>query len=273
MEFLQKLRTRYGDISLTGILNRCKNIFGTNKVETPQKILIPSPPQSQKINSLDAVANYGISTPKKPRFAGVSNQTINSSPFAVNSKFSPINIASMKDWAELRAVVLDLHDLRNFFAGKQDSQSPQFMNLIETYQNKAEKKLATPPDFDENTSSLFVEKLASVIKKRFHVILKACAPGLQGKGSEPISYYQNISVRVKKYFASIGLKCADVKQKENYRQWMEHMEAISTIPTPFEHWDNLISEIIVQPYFFEYYNEDGEIEKFWIDGECTVFKK
>ena len=255
-KFLQKLRKRYGDISLGGILSRFRKIFGKVEDETP-------PPISE---------NPKVETPPPiPENPKVETPPVKN--FTINEKFSPVNIDGMKSWAELRAVVLDLHYLKDFFAGKQDSQSPQFLNIIETYKNSAEKKLSPPHDFDETASYIFVEKLAGVIKKRFYTILKACAPGISGKGAEPASYYKNILERVKNYFANIGLKSANVNPKDNFRDWMEHMEAVATIPTPFEHLDNLISEIIVQPYFFEYYNDDGEIEKFWIDGECTVFKK
>lgn len=270
MEFLQKLRARYGGIS--NFLNRLSKNFGSTETKKSPPVKPPDLNYYRK--------NYGSTKIKIPSQEKIFDTAeIKKSPPIVipqeiiqPNKFSPVNIADRKTWLELRDTVLDLHELKNFFAGRQDSQSPQFLNLLENYKVNAEKKLATPADFDESTSYLFVEALAGVIKKRFYTILKSYTAGLRGKGKEPVAYYAEIQTRVEKYFAAIGLKSANVEKKADFKKWVEHFEPVTT-PAPFEHLHNKIAEVSVQPRYFEYYNDDGEIEKFWIDGECTVYKK
>ena len=257
--------------------------------DTSPKLFDDAKPSAQ--SSLDSIAQYGInvktSTVNKPmttinKPVTVADKPLSplisrrypiSKPAPPKHKFLPVNISGSKDWWELRMIVLDLHEFKNFFAGKQDSQSPQFLNLINTYANEVEKNLAQPAEFDENASMTFVKKLAEVIEKRFYTILKAYKPGLEGKGKMPRSYYQSLDSLVKNYFKNIGLEPANVRVRSSFRDWREHMKATAVLDAPFEHMDNMIFEVAVQPHYFRCINEDLEEEKFWIDGECSVYKK
>ncbi len=189
------------------------------------------------------------------------------------NKFSPVNIETCEDWIKLRANAADLYDLKTFFAGRSDSQSPQFLNMIEQYQKFISKNLSTPEEIEAESATDFVAKLSDTIKKWFYNILEAVRPGLQGKGSESVKYYEEINSRVEKYFARIGLKAANVQPRSNFSEWLEKMTAIETPPRTFTDRHNTIAEIFIQPRYFEYYNDEGEIEKSWIEGKCAVFKR
>ena len=165
-----------------------------------------------------------------------------------------------------------MHELKNFFAGKNDPQSPQFINLIENYKKSVEKNLARSEQTDEDSSNDFVERLAEVIGKRFYTILKSCERGRLGKGEMPRDYYLEIEERIKKYFERIGLQSENIKRMDNFRQWQDHMKVIDEIPAQQIFQDKKICDVEIQPHYFEYYGDDGEIEKFYIDGECTIYK-
>lgn len=266
-DFLQQLCERYGDVSLTSIFNRYD--FPPQQSNQP---VSPPPPDYPPVSS--PPPNYPPASPPPQIRPTLYTPTKSYSPVTSKNKFTPINIASAIDWIELRLEVLNLSNLNNFFVGKQDSQSGQFLRLIDNYKKSVEKNLAIPSDFNESTaSSIFVEKLSEVIKKRFYVILKSCAAGLRGTAKEPTSYYREIENRVKKYFSNIGLKSVNIPPNANFRDWLEYMEKPEIIPAQYDWQDNKISEVFIQPHYFEYYNDDGEIETFSIEGECTVLKK
>lgn len=238
-DFLKDLRKRYGDISVAHILKKGDD-EESDKGEKSDSGQGPTPPPP---------------------------------PPPTKHPFLPINIGGLKDWCELREIVLGLQEFINFFVGKQDSQSPQFLDLIDNYKKDIEKRLSTPKDFDESTSSVFVKNIAEAIEKRFYMILKACKPGLEGRGKQPRSYYQDLDLLVKKYFKNIGLASGNVRPRLSFRDWREHMKVSAKIDTPFDHLDNIICEVEVQPHYFKYINDTNEEEEFWIDGECSVYKK
>ncbi len=275
-DFLQDLRNRYGeDISIKSFIVRITGV----KATPPDPRPLPSSTNSDNFDetsknsksqsSLESVAQYGIKGDKSKG----NREPIIIPPKPPGNKFSPVNIGSLKDWLDLRMTVLDLHDFKNFFAGKQDSQSPQFRNLIENYAKEAEKNLAQPSEIDASSSKLFVENLSEVIEKRFFMILKSCKPGLVGRGKMPHSYYYSLDLLVKKYFKNIGLESCNVRPRTNYREWLKHMKVTGVIEAPFPHLQDLISEVEVPPHYFKFINEDGEEDVCWIDGEYIVYKK
>ena len=275
---LNELRETYGDFSAEGIINRWESFpFGENNFKhTPEEKFFQSSEPVQK-NFVEPSQNDEFIEPeRKSRFIGGSvtqNYFPSSTPQSVQkNKFSPVNIASLKDWAELRAEALDLHELKNFFVGKNDSQSPQFINLIDNYKKSVEKNLINPQETDEDSSNVFVEKLADVIEKRFYTILKSCERGKLGRGEMSKDYYLEMEKRIKKYFDRVGLNSENVKRGDPFQKWQEHMKILATIPAPYDWLNKKISEVEIQPHYFEYHGDDGEIEKFYIDGECTVYK-
>ena len=280
MDFVKYLRETYGHLDINDILRR-NELARQEKFSPPEEIpsapkefqlMEPTPPDAQDFQfeelSIDSEPNYSLNpydTPTKKFFSPII--------FPSTPKPSPgiVNIASLKDWVTLREDVLDLHELKNFFAGKSDSQSPMFQNTLEKYQRDVEKNLSSPREIDADSSANFVDKLADVIKKRFFTILKSCHNGLQGKGELPTTYYRELENRVRQYFKRIGLKSDNVKRLDNFKDCQERMNAI---PAPVAHscFDGKIDEIFIQPHFFEYHDDDGEVRKKWIDGECTVYK-
>ena len=269
-DFVKRLHETYGSISFDEI--RRHNSVPTETVVEPLNELeiLTNPfdypePSAQKIIQPKKIC----STPShiSPRQSFVSSQ----SPIKTSSTFSPVSIASTIDWIKLRAEVLDLHELKTFLAGKMDSQSPHFSNIIESYCNSAEKALAQPQEINEDSSTNFVDKLSEVIKKRFFTILKSCQKGIQGKGEQPQSYYRELERRVQKYFSRIGLKSDNIKPRSDFRFCQERMNALPT-PAPSPLYNNKINEVFVQPHYFEYHDDAGDVQKRWIDGECTVYK-
>ena len=277
MIFCQELSNIYGDFSADAIINRWKNFpFDENDFVEPSDNFHESEEntadiireiESEQKDIQDSTQNFEFPPITRP-----SQITNDFPPIPQKNKFSPVSIADSKDWAKLRAEVLDLHELKNFFVGKSDSQSPQFINLIENYKKSVEKNLARSEQTDEDSSNDFVERLAEVIGKRFYTILKSCERGRLGKGAMPKDYYLEIEERIKKYFERIGLQSENIKRMDNFRQWQDHMKVIDEIPAQQIFQDKKICDVEIQPHYFEYYGDDGEIEKFYIDGECTVYK-
>ena len=291
MDFVKYLRETYGHLDINDILRR-NELARQEKFSPPEEIpsapkefqlVEPTPPDAQDFQfeelSIDSEPNYSVnpydistkkfflpqifpSTPKPPP---VYQRPQPPTPPGI------VNIASTRDWVALREEVLDLHELKNFFAGKSDSQSPMFQNTLEKYQRDVEKNLSSPREIDADSSANFVDKLADVIKKRFFTILKSCHNGLTGKGELPTTYYRELENRVRQYFKRIGLKSDNVKRLDNFKDCQERMNAIPA-PVARSYFDGKIDEIFVQPHFFEYHDDDGEVRKKWIDGECTVYK-
>lgn len=271
---IERLRKKYGDnISAEIILGSGRNdtfapakspefINATQQIpETtkPEKIFEPptiNPFEQRNIPPRRFVINYPPVTRPTPK---------------IISPFSPVNIATTRDWIKLREEVLDVHELTNFFAGKMDSQSPMFIGIIEKYLNAVKKSLAIPQEIDAESSANFVDKLAETIKDRFFSVLKSYQRGIQGKGKEPKEYYMELGNRVKQYFNRIGLKSDNLKRFDDSR---DSQERITSMPAPTQNkfWDGKIAEVIVQPHYFEYHDDDGEVRKRWIDGECIVYK-
>lgn len=291
MDFVKYLRETYGHLDINDILRRNElarqeNFSPPEEIPSAPKefqLMEPTPPDAQDFQfeelSIDSEPNYSLNpydTPTKKIFSPtIFPSTPKPSP--VYQRPQPptppgiVNIASTRDWVALREEVLDLHELKNFFAGKSDSQSPMFQNTLEKYQRDVEKNLSSPREIDADSSANFVDKLANVIKKRFFTILESCHNGLQGKGELPTTYYRELENRVRQYFKRIGLKSDNVKRLDNFKDCQERMNAI---PAPVAHscFDGKIDEIFIQPHFFEYHDDDGEVRKKWIDGECTVYK-
>lgn len=285
--FLKQLRERYGDISIKGIL-----------IQSRERISIPAespetnnatqqfPKFSKPINEPEEIPD-SLSNPfEQKNIPAIKPSTpvrqTNQKRYVVNlvsswvqqktaSSFSPVNIAETRDWMKLRGEVLDVHELTNFFAGKMDSQSPKFKSILENYRNAVEKSLAMPQEIDGDSSANFVNKLAEDIRKRFFTILKSYQKGIQGKGSQPLEYYQQLENRVKQYFNRIGLKSDNVKRLDNFCDLQDRMTPIPET-TSNAALNGKIAEVLVQPHYFEYRDDDGEIKKRWIDGECIVYK-
>ena len=270
---LQELQNTYGDFSVESIINRWKNFsfWENNFTDFPQNNF----DESKKIFSYDEpkenLEDFIQETESGQKESDELVQDFNFYRPIQKNKFSPVNIENSRNWAELKTEVLDLHELKNFFVGKQDSQSPKFINLIEKYKEDVEKKLVSPKEIDEDSSNKFVADLAGIIETRFYTILTSCVRGKNGKGEMPRYYYTEMWEYIKKYFGRIGLKSENVKLFDDYKYWTEMMKAVE-IPTRLEWQDKKIAEVEVQPHYFEYYGDDGEINKFYIDGKCTVYK-
>ena len=291
---IERLRKKYGDTSPEVILGSGRNdTFApakppefTNTTQPFPKnfpltdIVQRFPGTSEPITKPEKIFESPVTNPYEPvntpprRFPPIINYPSVPRPTPqpkIISPFSPVNIATTRDWIKLREEVLDVHELTNFFAGKMDSQSPMFKGILEKYQNAVNKALATPHEIDEESSANFVDKLANVIKDRFFSILKSYQRGIQGKAAQPKEYYLELENRVKQYFNRIGLKSDNVKRLDNSRDSQERMNLTPT-PTLNKFLDGMIAEVIVQPHYFEYHDDDGEVRKRWIDGECIVYK-
>ena len=286
MGFVKCLRETYGHLDVDGIIRRNERARQENF--SPHEEIHDTPTYFQFTEpSLDAEQDFQFDEPEPDPF-DTPTQKISCpqifpstpkpplvyqqpQPSMPPSKTGVVNIASTKDWAALREEVLDLHELKNFFAGKQDSQSPMFQSLLEKYQRDVEKKLSSPREIDADSSAHFVDNLADVIKQRFFTILKSCQRGVQGKSELPSTYYRELENRVRQYFKRIGLKSDNVKRLDNLKDCQERMNPIP-VPVARTFFDGQIDEIFVQPHFFEYHDDDGEVRKKWIDGECTVYK-
>lgn len=187
-------------------------------------------------------------------------------------KTSPVNIATMKDWVLLREEVKDVHRLQNFFEGKSDTQSSLLSSKIKKYSKELENALTVPArGIDAESSRQFVEKLAEAFERRFKDILVTCQNGLTGKSPLSRDYYQQLKNLIDEYFKRIGLKVGNVEKLGNYNDVSSYMEA-TKIPAPHPFYRGKIADVLVQPHYFEYHDEnDGEVKKFWIDGKCTVY--
>ena len=171
----------------------------------------------------------------------------------------------------MRAEVTDVRELKNFFAGKTDNQSSAFLKMIGTYCKELEKGLALPQEIDEESSYQFVEILASVIKKRFYTVLKSYQRGIFGKGIMPVDYYRKMEERVSQYFNRIGLKNKKVTPNSVFHDVESYMEIQGKRPSLNIFLNGRIAEVLIQPYYFEYHDETGEVQKYWIDGQCIVY--
>ena len=230
---LEYLRSTYGDVSPAVVISYWRNYFG----ETAPAV------------------NFSAPKPAVPP----------------KNKFSPVNIATQQDWAELRAAALDLHELTMFFAGRIDSQSPQFLNLIKKYREELEKKLVLPAEIDADSSLVFVEKISDTIRRRFYTIIESCTFGMRGRGAMSVYFYREIAMCVRKYFERIGLKIVDVKAGSDFRAVQDYM-SVTVAQTNDWHLNGKIADVSVQPHYFEYHDDDGEVQKFWIEGKCSVYK-
>lgn len=262
MTSLQELQNRYGDFSVGAIISRWENfLVGENNFYEPENF------PEQKLEP--KLAPPDDEFPPVPPDDG--RRTIDFTPSPPENKFSPVNIATSKDWAELRAEVSDLSELKKFFIDRSDSQSPQFINSIENYIKFAEKALATPQEIDVESSNNFVAALAEVIDKRLYKILTTCRYGKEGRGELPRDYYLEIEKLIEKYFERIGLHSEKVKPLDDLKDWLEVMKAES-VPVSEKYRDKKIAEVEVQPRYFEYYNDAGAVEKFYIEGRCKYYK-
>ena len=250
LDFLEELKEKYKDIS--SLVSRLKK-DSTRKIDdTILKTSISETSQeSQYTESFDESNSY--KAPSEEEF------------------FAPISIAGKIDWLRLRANVQNLHELEEFFQTQNDSQSPQFLEIITQYKKELEKNLVIPNYIDEETSLLFAEKIAVMIKDRIYTILQTCSAGKLGKGENPVEYYQQIEKHINVYFRRIGLKVLNLNVGDDISRAKDHMKII--ISYVKESWQNKkIAEIFVQPHYFEYYRDDGELDEYWIDGKCTVYK-
>lgn len=191
----------------------------------------------------------------------------------IKSKFSPISIATSLDWMSFRGEVTDLNELENFLKTQRDSQSKQFLDIITYYKNDLNRNLVRPSEIDAETSYLFAEKLAEVIKKRLYVLLRSYRAGRYGKGVNSKEYYREIGRNMSIYFDRIGLKTFQLSIGDSFEKAQHHMEPKSTIPTKDDFRNKTIADIFVLPHYFDYYANDGEIKQFWIDGQCSVYTK
>ena len=264
--FLQQLRVTYGDISIESILAQESDKIPTTPINNQISDTSPTIDEPILFDPFDVPPPI-ITKPKEvPPPIRINIPVI--SPL---KSFSPVNISTSKDWAEFREEVLDMHELTNFLAGKMDSQSPIFRNILDTYQNALKKSLSMPQEIDAESSNTFVSELAQVIKERFLTILRSYQKGLQGKASQPTEYYRQLEIRVKQYFKRIGLKSDNVKCRSDFRLYTERMKPIP-MPVQNKILSGKIAEVLIQPHFFEYHDYDGEVRKKWIDGECIVYK-
>lgn len=282
-DFLQRLRGTYGDVSIGAVISRGTSLPPAKvpvKAKSPLPPLRTSPPKESSNESrvsddlADMTNPYEQeSTPPKIFPPTYKLRFINATkpqPKKTPSLF-PVNIATTGDWIRLREEVMDVHELINFFAGKLDAQSPKFRNILDAYRNALEKSLSIPSEIDGDSSANFVDKLADVIKKRFFTILKSYNKGILGKGEQSPEYYRQLENRVKQYFERIGLKSDNVKRFSDFHLSQDRMNP-TPIPAPNRLCDEKIAEVLVQPHYFEYHDDDGEIRKRWIDGECIVYK-
>lgn len=269
----QGLSNIYGDFSVAAIISRWENFpFDENNfVEPNKKFDEPDENVTDILREIESEQKDSSQPTKQQRIITGSVDKEYFPPSVQRNKFFPVNIASSKDWMELRAEVLDLHELKNFFIGKSDSQSPQFMNSIETYRRVAEKELATPQEINADSSNIFVATLADVIEKRLYKILTTCRYGKDGRGELSPGYYLEIEQRVEKYFERIGLHSEKIRRLEDFNKWVEVMKAES-IPVSEKYRDKKIAEVEIQPRYFEYHNDAGEVEKYYIEGRCKYYK-
>ena len=247
-EFLIRLRKKYGDV--LGLPARLKSGRSRSEVVIKQQPVEPTP-----------TPRYA---PPAPRYTP---------PTSSRPKFSPISIASLKDWMNFRMNAENLSELERFFRSQTDSQSPMFLDIIKQYKSALTKKLSSPEDdIDEDTSCDFAEKLAGVIRRDFYTILSSCQSGMRNNNFKQKLYYQQIGRFIDIYFDRIGLKTLELKRGDHISKAEDHVNA-DVIPTQNPQLDKIIDEVIIQPRYFEYHQNDGQVARFWIDGKCVIYKK
>lgn len=276
--FLEKLRRTYGNISIVDVTNH-QEFSPYEEIPLPQQISKPKEIPLPEENPFDTPAQRNFPSPKINIRPSYMSQTVSfrkpvaqpTQPPAMPFKISPVNIATQTDWIKMRAEVIDVRELKNFFAGKTDNQSPAFLKMIETYCKELERELALPQEIDEESSYQFVENLAGVIKKRLYTVLKSYQRGISGKGIMPVDYYRKLEERVNQYFNRIGLKTKKVSAHAVFHDVESYMEIQGKKTSPHIFLNGKVAEVLIQPYYFEYHDETGEVQKYWIDGQCIVY--
>lgn len=265
--FLKELYQRYGKVSVTGNYKLPpKDDSSPVEVSTP----IENSDDVTK-NPFDDTPNmFPPPPPDEPPPPPVEPPP---PPPPPAFKTSPVNIATMEDWVRLRAEVKDVHRLKNFFERERDTQSSLLSSKIQKYLKELENALTVPArGIDAESSHQFVEKLAEAFEKRFKDILVTCQNGLAGKAPLSKDYYQRLKNLIDEYFNRIGLKVVNVEKFSNYNEVSSYMEATKIPAPPHPFYRGKIADVLVQPHYFEYHDEDGEVKKFWIDGQCTVYE-
>ena len=253
-EFLKRLRNDYGEV--LGIVGKMRG-----EIETPHPMKLEFIPPTQPIRQ----------SPRPSPSPSPSRSTFQPPPTIKEGK--PINIAAPIDWMRCRAEIENVSEPENFFKGRFDRQSRGFLEIIENYKKDIRNNFTRPETIDGDTSLDFAERLASVIQKRFHTILKSCRTGRKTVDANIRTYYRSIEQCVMQYFKRIGLKEFALSIGDDFAKADHHMKPMATSPAPSAQLDNKIAEIIVLPYYIEYHGNDGEIEKYWIDGQCIVYKQ
>ena len=253
-DFLKRLKEEYGEV--LSLIDRLKGKAPTVEPTLPTvDTMLPTVETTKVEPSSEEQAPIIKTPPPKP----------------IKKSFSPIFIETPMDWMLFRMNAENLNELEKFFRSSDNAQSPKFLEIISQYKKELGKNLVKPADdeVDEETSYTFTEKLSNVIQRRFYTIINSCQSGKRNFASR--NYYREIERYVRIYFERIGLKTFELRKYEPFANAQDHMEA-SDVPAPSMRFHMTIDEVIIQPRYFEYVQSDGQIEKFWIDGKCTVYK-
>ena len=249
-DLLKKLENSYGNFSRSTLLTRLSKRYGSYDKDNKFQEF------SKPVNQIDNIEKIS------------------------SNKFESIVINDINDWKSFKNNALDvssiqkvINDYKNITQVKDSEdiiKSADILNRsLNKYLQRLNDVLKIPEDIDEESSYDFTDKLISTLTDYFTSLMDAYYQGLNGPQH---TFYSDIKTGADEYLKKIHLIEKVTNKGSDVRDATDYMKVIyesSTDPTKLYK----IYDIMRPAFYLQYQDEDGVLQKMYLNGKCSAFKK
>ena len=172
-------------------------------------------------------------------------------------------------WLEHKNNLQNLKKIDDFIEKNQDEYE-WFESTIQKIRNDIQK-ITDPETFDKDT----IEKVADYtikIAKRFTGAIDSCNRVLKNPNKDT-NKAKELKSLIEEYLLNIGVKSLHFNAGDDYEKWAElgMGDHVMIEHTEDKNKHETLCEIYVQPHYFKYIDESGQVKQRIFGGNCSVY--
>lgn len=255
-KFLKKLWR-----NIEGLINDLHNKSGRKKYIKPKNIV-----KTELLNDVET---------ESPKVSPIPTLPPTMPPIEIIPELPQIypldlnGTSAEESWLEHKDNLQNLKKLDDFIE-KNQNEYEWFESTIKKIKNDIQK-MAVPETFDKDT----IDKVANYtikIAKRFTGAIDSCNRVLKNPNND-LNKAKELKSLIEEYLSNIGVKSMHFNAGDDYEKWAELGMADHVM---IEHTEDkskheTLCEVYVQPHYFKYVDESGQVKQRVFGGNCSVY--
>ena len=265
-EILKSLKRVWRNIE--GLINDLHRKSGRKTYSKPKTVA-----RKELLNDLETESQKMPSIPTLPPTIPTETTEIPESQESPEPpQIYPLNlngVSGEQSWLEHKNNMQNLKKIDDFIDENQNEYE-WFGNTIKKIKNDIQK-MGDPETFDQYTTEKAADYTVK-IARRFTGAIDSCNRVLKNPNKDP-NKAKELKSLIEEYLSNIGVESMHFKAGDNYEKWAElgMSENVMMEYTEDKSKHETLCEIYVQPHYFKYIDEYGQLKQRIFGGNCSVY--